>query len=803
MHHTPYCYTDYLKNDLIRAFSDKFSLLFLGHEHYESGEIAGISNNSFSVSHAGAFFDKNWIKSEFSIISVNNNFEFEKHNYIWNESAKQYESKGNSIKLLVQGKKSGELIKILPPFLNKIEKDERRIISTSFEEYFVFPRMECIDYDKQVKSKEIKTESIFMSELKSSKLIYISGNHGLGKTTLLKHLFNVLKEEKAPLLLTADDFTNKKPDRVIKNAFEEIYGSNSSDYERYMQMPSNKKVLLIDDIDRIDPNDFSSFILYLGDKFDYIILTSTEKIQFDWRRRLDQNYDYRENFALYKLTPLFKDKRKELVSLLVPMLKTTFSDDEDIINVLCDALDSQKRFVFMSPDFIIQYVDYFCKNVGDISNYDTNVFSKVFEANLTNSLSPHVTGKLNVDKMFVLISKVAYKANSIKEYPIREKTISSAINEYNEDYDNDIKIVDFINICKKAKILTSADNGYRFTSKNYLSYFIAREVLAIYNDTLDTSDIESIINYCCFGINADILLFIIYLSDKLAILDIILQLLHTLVDDWEEYDGKTVTLNYLTKPYKIKSEFIAKNPEVLLEEEVIQEQETDDIRDIQTIDIYDYNEDDVDETINKVVKATSLLNIVARAFPNFEHRIKSDKKNEIVNLLYTVPNKIFYYWAHEIDSDCDGFIKYFLQKNDNEFGLDSAVSQSLTNLWHMSLNLLLDLYYIVVHEGCKSNTYDFLDKYNHEIKYTYQSEYMLMVEHCPRDVNKLITLADKQISTGDPVAKDLSKRILYHAINTMPKLSASQKGKLASRIGLKAETVKKIDVNRYKGAINN
>ena len=122
--------------------------------------------------------------------------------------------------------------------------------------------------------------------------------------------------------------------------------------------------------------------------------------------------------------------------------------------------------------------------------------------------------------------------------------------------------------------------------------------------------------------------------------------------------------------------------------------ETDDIRDIQTIDIYDFDEDTVDDKLNKIIKATSLLNLIARAFPSFEHLIKADQKKDIVNLLYSAPNKIFYFWASEIEEDFTGFIQYFLQKNDDEYQLDQAVSASISTLQNMSISLLLDLYYV-------------------------------------------------------------------------------------------------------------
>lgn len=803
MHHFPSCYTDEIKKELINIFSEKYSILVVGHEHYESNENFGVLDNSVSVIRSASFFDKNWENSEFSVVKITDGFVV-RDSYIWNSKTAQYENKNNTQSIKISNKNGTGLMKITEDFNKIVLRDERKSISDSVFDYFVFPRMEYFDYDNQKKSKEIKTENAFFQEFESSKLVYISGNHSLGKTTLLKYIFDKEKTIKFPLLLNADDFNNKNARRIIKNAFEFIYGTNPSDYQRFIQLPSSEKILLIDDVDRIKSDDFDSFMESVVDAYDYIVLTSTERIQFNWKEKLAQSYGYKEDFKHFKLTPLFKDKRYELVSALVPKLKTPSSDKAEVISGLCEALDSQKRFVFMTPDFIIQYVDYFCKNVGELSSRDTNVFSKVFEANLINSLTPHVNGKLNVDKMIALLSKIAFDSNKCKEYPITEKTIFNSIEIYNKDYNNDISAYTFIDICIKSKVLYRIDGGYKFTSKNYLAYFIAKEVIYQFNDTGNDQNICNIINYCCFGINADILLFIIYLSDKISILSMLIEMLHRLVDDWKEFDGNTNTIKFLNSPSEVKNEFIEKNTEEVLNEQVYQEKSNDDIRDIQTIEIYDYDESTVDEFINKVVKAMSLLNLISRAFPNFEHRIKADQKEEIVSLLYSVPNKIFYFWAKELESDAENFINYCLQKYDDySNNLDKLVSQSVSEMKNMALSLLLDLYYAVVHEGCKTNTFDFFNNYDRSNSFTYQSEYLLMIELFKRKPDLLISLADKQIGNGDNISAELAKRILYHAINTMPNLNHSQKSKIADRIQLQTKDQKRIELKRQTGALNN
>ena len=129
----------------------------------------------------------------------------------------------------------------------------------------------------------------------------------------------------------------------------------------------------------------------------------------------------------YKIAPFFSDKRKELVQkvVLIKQKKDSSLDANELTEKLCEAIKLQKQFISLTPEFIIEFVDYYCSNIGNISNSDSTVFSKVFEANLTAILSPYQTGILTTDKIYRLISMVAHYIHFNKKYPISEAEILS------------------------------------------------------------------------------------------------------------------------------------------------------------------------------------------------------------------------------------------------------------------------------------------------------------------------------------------------------------------------------------------
>ena len=88
----------------------------------------------------------------------------------------------------------------------------------------------------------------------------------------------------------------------------------------------------------------------------------------------------------------------------------------------------------------------------------------------------HLTNKISVDKLFIVLDKVAYYIHKQKAYPLKQQEVINIINTYNEKYDQEINFAEFIQITLAAKILVLCNNDleYKFANNNYLAYFVAR-----------------------------------------------------------------------------------------------------------------------------------------------------------------------------------------------------------------------------------------------------------------------------------------------------------------------------------------
>ena len=804
MHHSPEWYVDDLKNNLEEVIYSKSSIVFYGHEHYIAKKTIAYESNAPAIIQAGGCLceNENWSTSSFHAGEFDTNTRIYKHiEYRWNPRHKQYEPYESFDDTLPYKPSIEKNLEITETFKKDLLIDTWHDISTDFRDYYVFPRIQS---EERISgnNREFTNHDTFIDEILNKKKIIITGGYNSGKTLLLKALMlQLVQRNYIVLFCDIDNIRGKKAERIIRNCFEDIYGDKESDYKRYEQIPKERKVLIIDDFDQIKSSSLDMFMSQIGEKFEYFIFSSKELIDVSLLERTKAQLKAVDSIYRYKIMPLYADKRQELIERVVKIKATDPSSVAKISKILTEAITAQRRFINLDPDFIIKYVEYYCNNVGDAVGGDSGVFSKVFEASLINAINKYQTQKLSVDKVFVLLSKIAHYIHFNKAYPISKQQVLKIIDQYNEDYGADVIGIDFISIATQANILVFDETltGYRFANKNYLAYFVARELNSQYNNTGDDSDLQTVLRYACFGINADILLFVSYITDNIKILRLILQIAIEYTKDWAEFDLLNNVPNFLSMEKKHYVELPAEDAKQKEQEaEVLSEKETD--KAIQTIDIYDYSEDDIDNFINQLIRASQLLTIVARCLPNFEHSmLKSDKEN-FIRVIYTLPNKVFNLWALEKDKEFDEIVRFFKEQSQDYYIRQKKLKDDdiVRVLQWTAMSFLLDLYNLAVFYATKENTIEYLSSFNYSEKGTYKLEHLMMLE---RQAS-----ADAFISEAIDATRDknghlypiLISRVVSHALVYRPDFKQHQVQQLQSKFFPGKESQKKILVQRMQ-----
>ncbi len=785
IHHGPGWFMAGNKNKLERALYKSSSFVFIGHEHDNNEKNIEINNEyKVDVINGGIFNDSfNENNSEFYAIELDtNSCKYNTCFFTWNKDGECYilEIKSKNKKISKVGLHPKE------SFIDQILLDEKQKISDKFTDYFVFPRIEK-ERDKQLYSidYEFREYNKFIKEIYGKKKIILFGEDNSGKTTLLKKIYLSMCKTKIPLFFDINDIKNKRVDKMIEICFEDQYSEKTAEFAKYQQLDKQKKVAIVDDVNFINNRYLKSFIISLSSKFDYIVLASKKGWNFDIKSEAEEELNIFNSFKKYNILEFYSDKRKELIEKVCVVKQPENIDD---IKVFARKIDNfihtQIKLFNLDPDFIIQYTNYFCNNGYSYSS-DTKSFSKVFEANITKSLEKY-TNEISVDKMFTLLAKIAHYIHLNKKYPLSVTEYSNIIEEYNKDYGQEVKSKLLLDNLCKAKIIKYVDETFyiRFTNNSYLSYFVATELLIKYNNEGDSIDFEYILNNICFGINSDIILFVSYLTNNINILKYFYKCAKEYMVDWDELslDAKNIAfINQMHSELKVclpeKYDYEQINKMTVENEKKLREQER-----IKTVDIYNYNEKDVNLLVNKLTKSLKYTQVISKILPSFEHVLKIDDREEFVKAIYSFPNKILYFWLKDIDNNIKDIIEdlcmtLWKSKSSNDY--NKIKDEAIRFLEDIVTAMILTLYDSISAISTNEVTIKYLEKFNYQGNTNYQIQNLMMYEELD-DIKEITKKVHSLYNNTDKyIVKVMYKKIIRkYFLNHINDYSYSEMQKL-------------------------
>lgn len=751
MHHPAEWFCDQNNIELENAILSKSSLLLLGHAHFQTTKNISYNETPNAIVFAGGKLgdDKSWDESEyFANVFDTNTYSLRAYRFSWDKDADIYKHKKLFEKQLPAKPSIDKHYSVKQDYLLNLTLDERGLLKCSIDKFFVFPRLSIPETSGDKIPKDIDNEEDFLKLLEENKRVTIMGHYNYGKSTLSKYLFLYFMKEKRnmiPIFCTQNDIYGKKRERIIRRIFEEAYSDDQTDFLKFQQLPPSEKVLILDNIDEMKKEILDAFLEDINDEFGYLILTTKEYLELNVLERAKSFLGTENSFTRVKIEPFYADKREELVRRIVSIKKPDNSN-ENIVEALCHGLNSQRHLMSFDPDFIIRYVILYCNNIEDIVERDTTIFSKVFEANLTNALIGAIKKtEISVDKIFIILSKIAYEAHIRKEYPIQEETILEAISDYKEFTGDEISAKVVLDIICSAKIVKqNEDMYYSFVSKSYFAYFVASAIVKLYMDSGNIEDIEELANLSCFNINADILLFITYLTDSINIIAALLEAEKRYTYEWQQYSVSNNNIAYLEKNTQRAIDppnQEAKNKD--LEVRVNREKKEEVLKNGKiSNELYNYDETEVTHLFNQFKRVLSLLNIISRSLPSFEHNLSKEQKKQIIKVIYELPNKFFYMWANEVDKQLSELVQLIKEMPEDEYRRNAELTDEeiICSIKDNSLVLLLELYNIANVYSVRPNTIMFLDNkdyYNYNDDLSHRMQHVMMLE-CARKVKEYV-----------------------------------------------------------------
>jgi hypothetical protein len=145
--------------------------------------------------------------------------------------------------------------------------------------------------------------------------------------------------------------------------------------------------------------------------------------------------------------------------------------------------------------------------------------------------------------------------------------------------------------------------------------------------------------------------------------------------------------------------------------------------------------------------------------------LKPDKE-QFVNVIYGLPNRVFNIWAKETNKEVDHIIEFFKKQSQEYFSRKKPLSDDEIKavLQWSAISLLLDLYNLSVLFSTKETTMPLLTGFDYQQKTTYSVEHLMMLER-QSSVNSFLDEADRITEgTESLLEKTVVKRVVEHAM---------------------------------------
>lgn len=785
MHHSVHWFHESVKQSIEDFLLKKCKLVFYGHEHNIGTRNVEKDGYKTLFLAGGELCNKgNWDKSEFYLDIWDTQAQtFLVNKYCWNVRNQRYEKRGEDTYNLKCEEKYQ--YKYDEEFQKSLYMDEVNSISDNIFDYFVFPALERVRTNSNIETKIIKTQDEFFEEVLLYKKLAIFGGDNAGKTVLLKNTFLRLNQEKLDCLYCNVSGMNQINMRtVIQTIFRQNYQDHDGEFDNFIQKPKEMHAICVDGLHSLEKYQANMLLQKLEEFFDIIIYSTKEVVELDPAERFKQSAEI-SLYYQYKILPFYADKRAELIRKIIE-LKYNENEEENaqLAERIEETLKSLRKMYSMNPAFVIQSVDYFCKNFKDNFVDDGNVFSKVFESNLVNAIRPYAKG-MTVEKILVLLDEIAYWSYKNRISAIEQSRMCAIIDSYNELHGDTVDYAKFINICQDARILRPIQGGgkYRFIDKNRLAYFIARQIIRLWNDKLDNSDLKELVRYIKYGINSNIILFVTYLTDNMYLIRSIIDDTFEYTKSWLNFDVKNVNIPYLASingTIEVKAPSSNDKKAVEEKEKEREKREIEEYENNQVVikDYFDYSTDDSEEILNQIIRGLSLLDIVSKCLPGFEHRMNKEDKEKVMRLIYELPSKIFYMWAMLVETEKEELLEFFL----NEYRAvylkpqdwDSVKKEDMLRYLQVeSITLLLDVMNLSINNSVKEHTFQYFKMRKYDIE-LHQLEYLMALTKMDvvNEVEKYLHIVDD--SCIKTIPDYMKKRIIKNYLIKSKKLSSSK-----------------------------
>ncbi len=520
----------------------------------------------------------------------------------------------------------------------------------ALQDVFVYPDVSVRNLSEPGVQKEIRGEHLLNHLTRSSRSIF-QGASFTGKTALAKMIAKDWLRERSfyPLILmgrTIIESGNDFVESLIKTETEKAYGLVA--YEQFKQLPTQSRVLIIDDWDEaaLDSKQSEEFIEYVSKLFGKVIFFVGG---FSYMQHiLERLHGSKVNLDvdLLSLSEMSHTARGALIdkwlSLDVVSATKDYSRRIEETERLIESVIGKNTLPSLA--FIVLSILQAAERREDVLP-DNGSFGYLYEVLITAALSLTKGKKPQLDKKYNFLAMLAFRLFETGSDMLGRAEVEKLADHYSREFkiriDRDTLISDLL----YTRVLVEDRGNLSFGYTHYFYYFLARYFKTHLHGTKGT-DLRTYLNKIAMclnsGANGIFLTFVMYLTHDEELTDKLLEIgasifagerPSTLTDEVEFYNSKDFAGSEATIPDSVDLAD-SRTRRRKLADEIRREEKRHASKDQSGLFMSEIGYSDELPTRTKVKYAVSCIEILGQILRNFTGSLPGHKKLLILETTY-------------------------------------------------------------------------------------------------------------------------------------------------------------------------
>ncbi|HJU99047.1 MAG TPA: metallophosphoesterase [Burkholderiaceae bacterium] len=557
------------------------------------------------------------------------------------------------------------------PGANFIHPDKKNLV---LDDIFVYPDIRNWEDSEPGKISNISSETL-IDKIRNEFSCLIIGDERSGKTTLLYIYARELRASGLfPVYIKANEINNIRCAEDMALRISRFMERQYADHKILSTIEKSKRVLLVDDIDRLKSgiSSIPHFLEYSNLHFGSVVLTAAQSFEISSLASSSAS-ELLQRFPKYEILRFGQKLRHRLIRKWCTLSQMSTLQEldkrvhhiEGIINMVIG-----KNLVPQLPIYLLILLQSSDQHQhGEIQN---SGFSHYYQYLITKSLGQ--VG-VNADELNEYYNYLSHLTWFLHEKEVREINVSD-FRRFNTDFSQKFSNVDFSDRLQKltsARLVCQRGDFYSFAYPFVFYYFLGSYLSSKINKD---EKIRSWVSDACKKLyrreNANAILFLTHHNNDPWIIESIADVVKNSFPEISpmSFNGDTEAVNKLVSEASeqvLVSTNITKNQENSREESDKIAAETDDMPDALP------DENGELDFVAKFLLLFKTSEILGQVLKNYYGSLEKPFKNSLLKEVFDGPLRALGLQISEISKDLDGFVAYIENvafKNEKNLNVD-------------------------------------------------------------------------------------------------------------------------------------